>query len=186
MMNQNTRRKSQLFGMVTAAALSLMLVGPALASDGTSATVTGGSLSITNPLAADFAGKNITGVAQDTTAALAVFSVSDLRGSGAGWHMTAEAAQFAVPGQDGKTLAAGSLSLSQPTVASPDTSSADPTIEDGPYVIDNGAVQVASADTDDGMGVYNFSATTLTLALPADVYAGAYASTVTVSVVTAP
>ena len=72
------RRKSSLFSMVTAAALSLLLVGPALAADGTSATVTGGELTITNPAAADFADRSITGAAQTTTAALATFSVSDL------------------------------------------------------------------------------------------------------------
>ncbi len=175
-------RKS-LFAMVSAAALSLVLVGPALAADGTTATVTGGVLSITNPLAADFAGANITGVDQTTTAALATFSVSDLTGSGAGWHVTAEASIF-----DGAThdLAAGSLSLSQPTVESPDTESLDPTVAAGPYVIDDGVVEVASSALNTGMGEYDFGATTLTLALPADVFADAYASNVTVSVVTAP
>ena len=42
------------------------------------------------------------------------------------------------------------------------------------------------AATGTGMGTYLFAATTLTLALPADVYADAYASTITISVVSAP
>jgi hypothetical protein len=100
----------------------------ALAADGTTATVTGGSLSITNPAAADFAGRNVTGLDQTTTAGLAAFSVSDLTGSGAGWHVTAQATQFEGTGHD---LDVGSLSMSEPTVASPDTTSADPTVATG-------------------------------------------------------
>jgi hypothetical protein len=177
--------KPRFMAGILALGLFAAMAPAAFAADGTTATVTGGSLSITNPLAADFAGRSITGADQTTTAGLAVFSVSDLTGSGAGWNVTAQASNF-----NGVThnLAAGSLSMSQPTVASPGTTSPDPTITTGPYVIDSvdGAVSFASAALDEGMGTYNFSATTLTLALPADVYADAYASTVTIDVVTAP
>ena len=159
------------------------LAGPAFGADGTTATVTGGSLSITSPLAADFAGRSITGAAQTTTAALDAFSVADLTGSGAGWNVTAQASTFTGLSHN---LAVGSLSMSAPTVASPDTASADPTVAAGPYVIDNGAVSIAAAALNAGMGEYDFSATTLSLALPADVFADVYASTVTISVVTAP
>ena len=155
----------------------------AFAADGTTATVTGGALSITNPLVADFAGRSITGVAQTTTAALDAFSVSDLTGSGAGWHVIAEASQFTT---GTKTLAIGSLSTPAMTVESADSTSANPTMVAGSYVLDNGPLQIASAALDAGMGTYDFSASTLTLALPADVFAGAYASTVTISAVTAP
>lgn len=155
----------------------------AFASDGTTAVVTGGSLSITNPLAANFAGRSITGANQTTTAALDAYSVSDLRGSGAGWHTTAQASQFTGASHN---LAVGSLLMSAPTVAANGTTSPDPTVTLVDTVIDNGAASVASAAMNEGMGTYDFSATTLTLALPADVYADTYASTVTVSVITAP
>jgi hypothetical protein len=178
------QRRRSVVSLVGAAALSLLLTAPIMAADDTSVTVTGGSLSITNPAAGDFAGKNITGVAQTTTANLAAFTVSDLRGSGAGWNVTAQATQFAGAT---RTLAAGSLSMSAPTVSSPDTESADPGITAGPYVIDNGsAVKIASAVVDTGMGVYDFSATQFTLSLPADVYADTYTSTVTISAQTGP
>jgi hypothetical protein len=166
------------------AALTLM-TSAAFASDGTTATVTGGSLSIlTDPTATNFAGKSITGADQTTDADLDAFSVADLRGSGAGWHVTAQASNF---NGTNHNLAAGSLSMSEPTVDANGTNSADPSILTGPYTIDSGsAVPIASADTNEGMGTYDFSATTLTLSLPADVYADTYASTVTISVVTAP
>jgi hypothetical protein len=184
--------KKSALTLIGVAALSLTMAGPALAADGTSATVTGGSLTITNPLADDFVGANISGEAQTTTAALATFSVSDLTGTGAGWNVTAQASRF----QGGThNLAYGSLSMSQPTVLSPNTDSLDPSITTGPYVLDAESgttagqivpVKIASAATDTGMGEYDFSATTLTLALPADVYADTYLSTVTISIVSAP
>lgn len=170
-------------GALAFAALALM-TSAAFASDGTTATVTGGSLGITNPSAANFSA-TIEGAAQDVDAALATFTVSDLTGTGAGWHVTAQASRFT--STTPRSLATGSLKMSQPTVQANGTTSSDPTIATGPYTIDNGsAVQIASADTDEGMGIYDFSATTLTLSLPANVYADAYASTVTISVVTAP
>ncbi|MEA2582257.1 MAG: hypothetical protein QOF33_342 [Thermomicrobiales bacterium] len=177
----NTKRRALTF--VGAAALSLTMVVPALAADATTATVTGGALSITNPLVADFAGRGITGVAQTTTAALDTFSVSDLTGTGAGWHVIAQASTFTT---GTKTLAVGSLSTPALTATANGTTSAGPTMAAGPYTLDNGPLQIASAALTAGMGTYDFSASTLTLALPADVFAGAYASTVTISVVTAP
>jgi len=189
MFARNIRIPRTAIAFALAAGLALATTTPSFAQDGTVATITGGSLTITLPAAADFAAKSITGVAQTTTAALAAFSASDLRGTGAGWHVTAQATQF----DNGqllllnRKLAASSLSMSQPTVASPDTTSADPTIATGPYTIDGASpVSIASAALNAGMGKYDFSATTLTLALPADVYANSYSSTVTVSVVTAP
>lgn len=155
----------------------------AFASDGTQVVVTGGALSITNPAAANFPGVTLNGAAQSPTAALATFSVTDATGSGDGWHVTAQADQFTGVSHN---LAAGSLSMSQPTVAANGTSSPDPTVASGPYTIDNGAVEIASADVDEGMGTYDFGATTLTLSVPASAYADTYASTVTISVVTAP
>ena len=179
------RKRSSVASMVGAAALSLLLVGPAVAAgDTTSATVTGGELSITTPLADDFEGRSITGADQLTTASLAAFTVSDLRGSGAGWHVTVDATQFTGVSHN---LATGSLTMSAPTVASPDTLSPDPTINTGPYTIDVASpVTIASAAIDTGMGNYDFSATTLTLSLPADVYADTYTSTVTLTAVSAP
>ena len=184
----NIRRTTQRLAISTIAATALLAAAfapSAFAADDTSVTVTGGSLSITNPAAGVFDGVTITGVAQTTDATLEAFSVSDLRGSGAGWHVMAQASQFTAPGP--LTLAVGSLSMPLPTVLSPDTTSADPTFTAGsPYIIDNGAVQIASAALNAGMGEYDFTPGDFTLSLPADVRAGVYTSTVTISVVTAP
>ena len=143
--------------------------------------VTPAPLSITPAPAGDFASRSVTGAAQTTTAILDAFSVSDPRGTGAGWYVTAHATRFT--GAALRQLATGSLSMSAPGVTPLGSSS--PTVAPGPYTIDGGSpVSIATAGA--GMGTYLFAATTLTLALPADVYAGAYASTITISVVSAP
>jgi hypothetical protein len=157
----------------------------AFASDGTSVLVSSGSLSISNPAADDFTAVTLNGSSQTTTAPLAGFTATDARGTGAGWHVTAQATQFA---GGGFTLPTGSLLLSAPTVAAAvGTTSPNPTIVTGPYTIDTvGASQIASAALDEGMGTYNFSATTLTLAVSASAHAATYLSTVTISQITAP
>lgn len=169
--------------------------GHAYAADDGSVVVQGGSLSITDPDVGAFALIQMDGDAIKTsTASLAAFSVTDARGSGAGWHVTVQATQFtewdgnAYVASSPKTLHSGSLSLSQPTVtADADTGSAVPTVNAGPYVIDGGsAMTIASAALDQGMGRYDFGATTFTLSVKPDRYAKTYRSDVTISVVTAP
>lgn len=170
-------RKS-LFGMVSAAALSLLLVGPAMAQDGTTVTVSGTPLDITVPEIADFAAMEITGQIQSPTAALDEYTVTDFSGTGDGWAVTADATQFT---GTGGTLDAGSLSLSAASVTpAAGTTSANPSIPVG-GVIDDGDLVISTADVDTGMGEYVFGATTATLTLPSDVRAGNYSSTVTLT-----
>jgi hypothetical protein len=170
--------------MLLAVGAIALLAPIAFAADGTTAVVRAGALGITSPLVADFPARTIIGVTQTTTMALAAFAVSDLRGSGTGWHVTAQATRFSGGGHD---LRAGSLELSKPTVAANGTTSPLPMVTtSNSYTIDNGAFTMASAALDEGMGVYDFSATTLTLALPVSVYAGIYIGTETLSVVAAP
>lgn len=174
--------------VVGAAAMGLAMVMPAFAAtDTTDAEVIAGTLSISAIDAEAFEDRSITGVAQTTTADLAAFSVSDFTGTGAGWHVTAQASQFTTGGAGAKLLDPSSLTMTDPTVDSPATESPDPDVTVGPYTLDAGsAVKIASAALNEGMGKYDFSATTLTLSLPADVYAGTYTSTLTFTAITAP
>ena len=177
--------------MAALCAMAALIPTAAFAAD-TTVTVNGGALSISAPSVANFAAVNLDGTAKETNAAVGTFNVTDARGNGNGWHVTASASQFAewngseyVSG--GKTLAEGSLELSEPTVAANGTDSPEPTVESGPYTIDNGSgVTLASAAEDEGMGKYDFGNTSLTLSIPADAYAKTYKSTVTISVTTAP
>ena len=184
-------RKVMLVGAVSAL---VGLVAPAAhAEDPTDVTVTAGSLAITSPTVANFTAVTLNGAAQTTTAAMDAFSVSDLRGIGAGWNTTVQASQFAEHDgsayvTDGKTLAQNSLSMPELTVAANGTTSPSPTITAGPYSIDGAAaVKFASAGTDAGMGTYDFTqGGSLTLSIPSTAYATTYRSDVTVSVVTGP
>lgn len=144
----------------------------------TTTTSVPAALTITDPSVSNFPGKSDPG-AQTTTASMDGFSVSDLIGTGGGWQVTVEATRFAGPHQE---LPAGSLSMSQPTV-----SPAGPSVVAGPVVIDNGvAAQIVSCELGSGQRVYDFSATTLTLIVPAAIYAGVYSSTISLSVVAGP
>lgn len=187
--------KRKLAAAVVGATL-LTFAAPAAASE---VAVTGGSLAFTaSPTAGNFSGATLNGVAQTVTAALVTFEVNDARGTGAGWNVTVQATQLkewdstlnAGAGgyvTSGKTLPTSSLSLSAPTATADGTTSTAPSVTAGPYTIDAGsAVKIASAATDTGMGKYDFSATTLTLSVPASAYAKTYKSAVTVTLNTGP
>ena len=188
--------------IVTVAAAAAVGVGvsPALAvPDDTNVTVAAGTLSITDPAVANFPDVTLNGTAQTADAAVDSYTINDATGSGSGWKVTLQATQLtewdstlnAGAGDyvttTPRTFATSSLSLPAPTVTSPNTTSTDPTISTGPYSIDAaGAVTVASAAVDTGMGEYVFTAGTLTVSVPTNAYAAAYRSDVTLSVVTGP
>lgn len=185
--------------IVTAAALAVMVTAMAMPASAADVTVSGGSLAFTaTPAAADFTAVTLDGTAKTTTAAVDAFEVNDARGSGAGWNVTVQGTQMkewdstlnAGAGGyvvSGKTLPASSLAMSAPTVAADGTTSTAPSVTAGPYTVDSGsAVKIASAAADAGMGKFDFSATTLTLSVPASAYAKTYRSDVTVSLNTGP
>jgi hypothetical protein len=194
-MNIRTNLRRLAVTTVAASTLFAATQTTAFAADDSNVTVTGGSLSITNPLVGDFAGITLNGAAQTTTATFDTFSATDARGSGAGWNVTVQGTQFrefaaGAYVTDGKALAANSLSMPAPTVAANGTSSTAPSIQAGaPWAIDAAsAVKIASAATDTGLGKYDFQSAgnTLTLSIPASAYAKTYRSEITVSVVTGP
>jgi len=159
-----------------------------------STAMIGGSLSMTAMTVGDFAGTTLSGAATTNTATPSNFSVTDARGTGAGWNITVQATQFKewdgtayVTG--GKTLAVSSLSMPAPTVAANGTTSPVPSILAGPYTIDTGAaVKISSAVLNTGMGRYDYTQDPagLTLSIPANTYATLYRSEVTVSAVSGP
>ncbi|MDP9069503.1 MAG: WxL domain-containing protein [Actinomycetota bacterium] len=179
----------------SATALLVGAVAAPAAAAPTNAKVGGGALSVSGVSVPDFPGATLDGQPKAVTAAMANFSVSDARGNGFGWNVTVQATQFAewdaatatlVSG--GKTLALNSLKLPTPAVTADGTTSPPPSVVAGPHRIDTtGAVKIASAATDTGMGKYNFSvADPLELTIPANAYAKTYRSTVTLSVVSGP
>jgi hypothetical protein len=166
---------------------------PAHAADAADVTVSGGSLSMTSVTVGNFAGVTLDGIAKTTTATVDPFSVTDARGTGAGWNVTMQGTQFKehdgtayVTG--GKTLPLNSLSLSALTVAANGTTSPSPsTLSVSGVDNTTGAVKIATAAVDTGMGQYDFTGTNkLSLSVPASAYAKTYRSDITVTVVSGP
>lgn len=183
--------------VMVAALVGLVTASGASAADDTNVTVIGGSLSVTNMTVADFANVTLDGTARTTTASASDFTVTDARGTGAGWNVTVSGTQFCKLDTLGvacdlvtpRNLPTSSLSVPQLSVAKADaTSSAVPSLTGGPYLVDGLSVKVASsAANGTGMGSYDFSqGGNWNLTVPASAYAGSYRSTVTVSVASGP
>jgi hypothetical protein len=173
-----------LITVVGIVAVGLLLAVPAVSAGETvSATVTGGSRSISDLSAATFERRTITGLAQSTGASLDPFAIADFTGTGAGWHVTVQASRLT---GEHHALASGSLTMALSSVTANGTTSPAPAVAEVPLTIDTDPLQIASATQDEGMGRYDFGAAMLTLHYPVDVYADAYAGVVTISVISAP
>lgn len=180
--------------------LSVLATGSALSAPrSTHARVDGGPISVSGMSVPNFAGVTLDGTAKSVTATMSAFTVNDARGQGFGWNVTVQATQFAewdptanggtgayVTG--GKTMPLSSLTMPTPSVSANGTDSPPPAVTPGPYKIDaSGAIKVASAAADTGMGAYDFAqGGPLTLSVPSNAYAKTYRSTVTVSAVSGP
>jgi hypothetical protein len=163
----------------------------------TSATLTGGDLSISQALTAGAFAGALTGAAQSLSAAPAAggtafggFQIRDARGSGVGWSVTASASRLL--SGSGHAFALGSLTMPALSVAGEADSSAVPGTLHAAAAIDNsadgstgGVVMAATSAAGEGMGAYDFTnAAPWTLAVPADAFAGTYSSTVTTTLAT--
>ena len=153
-------------------------------------TVTGGStLSATSTGSPSFS-LTLNGVDQTPTYTLPA-QATDPRGTGAGWNLTVTSTQF----NDGSghtfpttassiTAASNACSAgSTCTTATNSVSYASLTLPAGPTA--PAAVKYFNATANTGMGKMDVSAT-VSVAVPANVFAGTYSSTVTVSIVSGP
>lgn len=171
--------------------LALTLGMPAAASADTttsSGTVTGGSLSLSAPGAANWAG-GVTLNGTDQVASVSVpLSVNDPRGTGAGWNLTIKGTQF--ENEDGKTLPADGSSLMGATSACVGGTCTSPDNTATAYAIDvpvgaSPSAKFFSAAADSGMG--NFTITpAVDVSVPANSYAGTYSSTLTLAATSGP
>lgn len=152
-----------------------------------SLTVTGGSLTmaaVDNPA---FPGVTLDGTTQSVSDAIDI-DVQDLRGTGAGWHLEVTSTTFT----DGShTLPTTALTITGVTSACDGTACTDPT-NGNTYAITVPADTVAPTATEffeaaTATGLGDFTITpTFSLSVPATTYAGAYTSTVTLTVANLP
>lgn len=180
--------------MLLIALVSPLSLTPPAAADSTAVVVTGGLLAVDTPDVTPFSVLTLDGSAATLHATLDVFTVTDARGTGAGWSVLVQATPVRefdpllgdyVTG--GRTLPTGSLSMSAPAITAAGTISPRPSIEPGaPWALDGPAVKIASAAIGAGMGRYDFDGVALSLNVPASTHAAAYRSDVSVSVVSGP
>ena len=187
-----------LFYALAAAAFALLTGAAFAATTTTSATLTGGNLSISQALTAGAFAGTLSGAAQSLSAAPAAggtafggFQINDARGSGVGWEVTVSASRLVSGDGSGHAFALGSLTMPALDVAGAADSSAVPGTLHGAAAIDNsadgstGGVVMAACAAGQGMGAYDFTiAGPWTLAVPANAYAGTYSSTVTTTLAT--
>lgn len=156
------------------------------------ATVTGGTLSFINstPSNVTFPSVTLNGSNQ-TTSQTQTLDISDARGTGVGWNVTATSTLFT---SGGNTLPAGAVTIaSTPTVACDASVTCTTATTSGmsyPYTLPAAAVapvatKMYNAAANTGMGAQTVTPT-WQLAVPASAKAGSYTSTWTFSLVSGP
>ena len=163
----------------------------ALADSSTSATVavTGGSLSESGPTSVSAAPVTLNGSDQTTTYSLGL-TVTDPRGSGGGWNLTITSTTF-TSGANSLSTAASSISGAPSITCVGGSTCTNPTNSiTYPVGVPAGAtaptaVKFFNAAANTGMGKFTITPA-ITIAIPANTFAGTYTSTVSVAVVSGP
>lgn len=155
----------------------------------TTATLRGSTLDVAiAPGAGEFAG-SLDGTAHELSGdGLAGFTVTDARGSGAGWQVAMKASRFVNEDAGGTALAPDSLMapLFIVTKADPGSSAVPGRVTAASIDNDTGAIVASCTEARQGMGSFAFSAPagSWKLAVTAHEFAGTYSSTITVTVST--
>ena len=185
------RLKRLTIGLSLLAVTAAAAPAGALAADaGVTGTVTGGDLSLTTSATPSFAA-TLNGTNQTKTFTIPSV-LSDTRGSGAGWNTTITSTRYTTGGATPRTLATDASTMT--SLASACQSGGTCTNETNSVSLPVGvpagataptAVKYHNAAADTGMGVFDHTPT-LSVALPANTFAGSYTSTVTLASVSGP
>ncbi|MEY2513167.1 MAG: hypothetical protein QOJ89_525 [bacterium] len=188
----NPRSKRVVAGL---AVLSAFAVAPmaAQAADSTQATgnLAGGGLVITAPSIAPF-GATLTGVAQVADTTVGGWSLTDARGTNAGYNVVVDATAPTVDTDGAGAGVAGaptgpniSMTLNSPDAIKEagNPATAGP-LSEGAQLLDAAGVTISTAVATTGQGQWNFAGdvaleTSLAVGIPALAQAGDYASTLT-------
>jgi hypothetical protein len=168
---------------LTVVALAAIAPASALAADVTSTgTVTAGTLSLSTAAAPTFS-STIDGTDKTPNFTLPL-TVTDARGSGAGWKTELSSTAFT---SGAHSLAGDAATISGVTVACVDGATCtNPTnAVTYPVTLTETAAKLYNAAADTGMGSFTVTPT-VDVKIPANVYAGTYTSTLTVAGTTGP
>jgi len=187
MLSEMRRRAAATVLLIALAGLAAAERAGAIAITG---TVTGGAaLSVSSTGSPSFS-LTLNGVDQNVSYTLPAQAI-DPRGTGAGWNLTVTSTQFndgsghTFPATASSITAASNVcgASSTCTTATNSVSYTSLTVPAGPTA--PAAVKYFNAAANTGMGKLDVSAT-VGVAVPANVFAGTYTSTVTVSIVSGP
>ena len=183
--------------MLAMVAALVLLAASAFATEpGAEVTVIGGTLSGGDIIFSNLTDIELDGTAKTATADWSFTNLVDARGTGAGWHTTLTLSQFmewenGVYVESGHSLETESLYITTPsTITKAEESSSSPLlIGTAPLsaVLDVGTpVKLTSCDVGGGMGSYAISDMTVTLFVPANIYACTYKTDAVVALVSGP
>ena len=143
-------------------------------------TLSGGGLSNTAPVITPFTA-TLSGVAQNINPAVGTWSVTDARGTNAGYNITASATAPTVGGTVGGAGTGATISLTSPTAtAAAGNAAATGPVSTGSQRVTAGAVSIDTAALDTGQGQWNFAAGgAMTIVIPGNAGADAYNTTLT-------
>jgi hypothetical protein len=183
-------RKTPLIGiLVIAAALAAATAAQAITVNG---TVTGGATLSVAPNGTPSFSLTLNGVDQTTSYTLPV-TVVDARGLsvGGGWNLTVTSTQFndgsghTFPTTASTITGVASACGTNSTCSTPTNSVSNTNLAVPAAAVAPAAVKYVNAATATGLGTLNVNAT-VSVAVPSNVFAGTYSSTVTVSIVAGP
>ncbi len=176
-----------LAGVALAATVSVFAVVPALADgSGVTATLTGGSLSESTS-AAPSVSVTLNGTDQVKSYTVPI-TVTDATGSGDGWELTITSTTFATEGATHSFATDATTITGVTAVCTEGNTCTDPdnSITYSSFTVPAGTsapdpVVFYNAAADSGLGSFTVTPT-MYLAVPANMYAGSYSSTITLSI----
>jgi len=170
---------------------TLLLSAAAAQASSTNSVLSGGDIQFS-----DFSGVVLDGTSQTTTATWSISNIIDTRGTDSGWNVSLTLTQFKEwSGNEyvayGDTLRPSSMTVTSIPVVNPadeTSSSADQIrVVGAATALDTGTpVTLLSCGDGQGMGSFTVSNMTVTLVLPANVYAHTYKTDATVALVSGP
>ena len=146
------------------------------------AVINPGSLTVTNSSVASISAVTLEGVSQSSTGSLGPITVTDNRGTGAGWSVTMTVSDFTCC-EPVRTIPSTNLTVNPGSVNIVSGKSVGVSAGESHTVSSaTDPVTLMTAIADSGLGSYRVTPN-ITLSIPGDAYAGTYTATVTVTII---
>lgn len=145
-------------------------------------TVRGGPLGFAFEKQPQLAPIDMTGLDQESSGTLGLIDLRDARGTGAGWQLTAQASDFVSRDDSNHTIPTTGFNISAAAPVTTIAGNAAPQSFIGGLSL---PLKLLEAEANTGMGHFQIEPP-VTLNVPADVFAGTYDSTLTLTIISGP